>query len=114
MLWVLVRNASPTFTSIYHNGVDWAIKLQTKPNQYSNYRREAALVDSVERFLSLALRSTLIKEGLGPSTQEFEELKETVKNMNCKLKNSLYLTLVLLNQDIPCLCKQCRFRSVGF
>ena len=24
------------------------------------------------------------------------------------------LTLVLLNPDIPCLCKQCRFRSVGF
>ena len=24
------------------------------------------------------------------------------------------LTLVLLNQDIPCLCKQCRSRSVGF
>ena len=30
---------------------------------------------------------------------------------------SLYqsdLTLVLLNPDIPCLCKQCRSRSVGF
>ena len=25
-----------------------------------------------------------------------------------------YLTLVLLNPDIPCLCKQCRSRSVGF
>ena len=24
------------------------------------------------------------------------------------------LTLVLLNQDIPCLCKQCRAKSVGF
>ena len=24
------------------------------------------------------------------------------------------LTLVLLNPDIPCLCKQCRSRSVGF
>ena len=27
---------------------------------------------------------------------------------------SKYLTLVLLNQDQPCLCKQCRSRSVGF
>ena len=26
----------------------------------------------------------------------------------------LMLTLVLLNQDIPCLCKLCRSRSVGF
>ena len=26
----------------------------------------------------------------------------------------LSLTLVLLNSDIPCLCKQCRSRSVGF
>ena len=26
----------------------------------------------------------------------------------------LLLTLVLLNPDIPCLCKQCRSRSVGF
>ena len=26
----------------------------------------------------------------------------------------LVLTLVLLNPDIPCLCKQCRSRSVGF
>ena len=26
----------------------------------------------------------------------------------------LDLTLVLLNPDIPCLCKQCRSRSVGF
>ena len=25
-----------------------------------------------------------------------------------------HLTLVLLNPDIPCLCKQCRSRSVGF
>ena len=25
-----------------------------------------------------------------------------------------YLTLFLLNQDMPCLCKQCRSRSVGF
>ena len=25
-----------------------------------------------------------------------------------------FLTLVLLNPDIPCLCKQCRSRSVGF
>ena len=24
------------------------------------------------------------------------------------------LTLALLNPDIPCLCKQCRSRSVGF
>ena len=24
------------------------------------------------------------------------------------------LLLVLLNLDMPCLCKQCRFRSVGF
>ena len=24
------------------------------------------------------------------------------------------LTLVLLNPDIPCLCEQCRSRSVGF
>ena len=26
----------------------------------------------------------------------------------------IFLTLVLLNPDIPCLCKQCRSRSVGF
>ena len=26
----------------------------------------------------------------------------------------ILLTLVLLNPDMPCLCKQCRFRSVGF
>ena len=26
----------------------------------------------------------------------------------------IILTLVLLNLDIPCLCKQCRARSVGF
>ena len=27
---------------------------------------------------------------------------------------SVWLTLVLLNPDIPCLCRQCRSRSVGF
>ena len=27
---------------------------------------------------------------------------------------SIILTLVLLNRDIPCFCKQCRSRSVGF
>ena len=26
----------------------------------------------------------------------------------------MLLTLVLLNPDVPCLCKQCRSRSVGF
>ena len=30
------------------------------------------------------------------------------------LLENLELTLVLLNPDIPCLCKQCRSRSVGF
>ena len=38
---------------------------------------------------------------------------------SCKCKSSAnglvqILTLVLLNPDIPCLCKQCRSRSVGF
>ena len=36
----------------------------------------------------------------------------------CKIRISPFLvvglTLVLLNPDIPCLCKQCRSRSVGF
>ena len=32
---------------------------------------------------------------------------------NCK-SNIWVLTLVLLNPDIPCLCKQCRSRSGGF
>ena len=30
------------------------------------------------------------------------------------LIHNISLTLVLLNPDIPCLCKQCRSRSVGF
>ena len=30
------------------------------------------------------------------------------------LSSPSFLTLVLLNLDIPCLCKQCRSRSVGF
>ena len=30
------------------------------------------------------------------------------------LLQTVLLTLVLLNPDIPCLCKQCRSRSVGF
>ena len=30
------------------------------------------------------------------------------------LYSIVLLTLVLLNPDIPCLCKQCRSRSVGF
>ena len=32
----------------------------------------------------------------------------------CTSKDFPFLTLVLLNPDIPCLCKQCRSRSVGF
>ena len=34
----------------------------------------------------------------------------------CMTGRNIYrsLTLVLLNHDIPCLCKQCRSRSVGF
>ena len=28
--------------------------------------------------------------------------------------NEAVLALVLLNLDIPCLCKQCRSRSIGF
>ena len=35
-----------------------------------------------------------------------------VQNLT-KLLANLMLTLVLLNLDISCLCKQCRFRSVG-
>ena len=37
--------------------------------------------------------------------------KKKVLNQAVTLKS---LTLVLLNPDIPCLCKQCRSRSVGF
>ena len=33
---------------------------------------------------------------------------------NSELHHNYPLTLVLLNPDIPCLCKQCRSRSVGF
>ena len=33
--------------------------------------------------------------------------------MSHNLRNRT-LTLVLLNLDVPCLCKQCRSRSVGF
>ena len=33
---------------------------------------------------------------------------------HCKKTSILYLTLVLLNPDMSCLCKQCRSRSVGF
>ena len=33
------------------------------------------------------------------------------RQVTCKL---CYLTLILLNPDIPCLYKQCRSRSVGF
>ena len=29
-------------------------------------------------------------------------------------RSMLHLTLLLLNLNIPCLCKQCRSRSVGF
>ena len=39
--------------------------------------------------------------------------KAKSKNKNCNTK-WLSLTLVLLNPDIPFLCKQCRSRSVGF
>ena len=31
-----------------------------------------------------------------------------------KMSANIILTLVLLSPDIPCLCKQCRSRSVGF
>ena len=33
---------------------------------------------------------------------------------NCRAWEKTLLILVLLNPDIPCLCKQCRSRSVGF
>ena len=36
------------------------------------------------------------------------------KQRNCPNISLIFLTLVLLNPDIPCLCKQCRSRSVGF
>ena len=42
------------------------------------------------------------------------ECREMVKNEKRKGESFLLLTLVLLNPDIPCLCKQCRSRSVGF
>ena len=35
-------------------------------------------------------------------------------NIQDKYGSWTLLTLVLLNPDIPCLCKQCRSRSVGF
>ena len=43
----------------------------------------------------------------------------TVFTVNIDIPYSLLyisknLTLVLLNPDIPCICKQCRSRSVGF
>ena len=31
-----------------------------------------------------------------------------------KIRDSVSLTLILLNPDMPCPCKQCRSRSVGF
>ena len=43
---------------------------------------------------------------LSASCRFINKCKPHLKNLN--------LTLVLLNPDIPCLCKQCRSRSVGF
>ena len=34
--------------------------------------------------------------------------------LSIKLRSLMFLTLVLLNLDIPSICKQCRPRSVGF
>ena len=36
------------------------------------------------------------------------------QSKSCQYQFQKVLTLVLLNPDIPCLCKQCRSRSVGF
>ena len=37
-----------------------------------------------------------------------------LKLLSCHPSCQSSLTFVLLNPDIPCLCKQCRSRSVGF
>ena len=37
-----------------------------------------------------------------------------IKGCTSYIKVQLYLTLILLNLELPCLCKQCRSRSVGF
>ena len=56
------------------------------------------------------------------SYQEFESLMIILYTFTSVDSNpyihdtihTVYLTLVLLNPDIPCLCKQCSSRSVGF
>ena len=57
-----------------------------------------------------------------PISLYYNETNETdsvsIENGNVKLQlfcfYSYILTLILLNPNIPCLCKQCRSRSVGF
>ena len=56
----------------------------------------------------LVIGTLRVKEHCGSQ----KAYQPTVNNTN--ILTSQLLTLVLLNPDIPCLCKQCGYRSVGF
>ena len=47
-------------------------------------------------------------------TDAFQDVDKGIPIRYCFDGKLFNLTLVLLNPDIPCLCKQCRSRSVGF
>ena len=65
--------------------------------------------------LNLA-QNSVIKRELQLAFDHLPPIIVTRKEVTSILSSSeyLYLTLVLLNLDVPCLYKQCRSRSVGF
>ena len=62
-------------------------------------------------FLSITCMSCL---GLNTLKSTFKTTKYPFETCIHSFGLTMLLTLVLLNPDIPCLCKQCRSRSVGF
>ena len=64
------------------------------------------------RILSSFVRA-FSSERVGEQKSKQEDTK-VVSRVKFAEKVRSVLTIVLLNPDVPCLCKQCRSRSVGF
>ena len=75
-----------------------------KLSVYPKYFKKYDLANSVD----LNKDKTALNIATNPSYQNNSREESTWSKLLS------FLTLVLLNPDIPCLCKQCRSRSVGF
>ena len=81
VIWTLISRRQKSMKN-------YPVGKEINQNQYkiilSFCRRESTSVESVDRFLAVALKTALYKEETGTNLFKIEDLKETVSKLNCK------------------------------